>query len=68
VVLLRRGSGSELSCGSKRYLVDGEVSEAAEGEGDDLGDVVGGDRGVAVLPRLANCRVGGLSAIAATRT
>jgi len=62
VVLLRRGSRSELSCGSRQDFVDGEVSGAAEGEGDDLGDVVGADRGVAVLlPRLANCRVGGLS-------
>ena len=54
------GSASEMFCGSQQYFVDGEVSGAAEGEGDDLGDVVGGDRGLAVhlLDTLARVRVG----------
>jgi hypothetical protein len=54
------GSVSELFCGSQQYFVDGEVSGTAEGEGDDLGDVVGGDRSAAVhlLDTLARVRVG----------
>ena len=42
------GSASELAGGSQQDLVDGEVARAAEGEGDDLGDVVRGDLGLVV--------------------
>jgi hypothetical protein len=55
-----QGWVSELSGGSQEDLVDGEVAGAAEGEGDDFGDVVGGDLGLVVelLDAVAGLAVG----------